>query len=407
VIKGVRKIKLLSSIFFGLLLILVVFSRLTTSQVPPQEQDLEKENPLPIYLASAVFSFEDLLLVDAGFGIDFFNNTIKENPQYLGRHALDYHTTEHINVDDQLFSIGARYNETAQESYTYVAVHTIKENPSLELVRDYNLPKTFGEIIFSVNDSSFVLTVNNDRQSLSLFNCTETFEELPIQYNHESFFNSNDVIHVANYEDGYLSLSTHETDGNNHTLAIFDMINHTKLELLLSWSSDSSYYHYNDIAIEEERMYLISRYGFAKVLHVAENRTLEEIGVFDTDSTYSCMRIVSNYALLTIGSEFIICNITDLENVEQLGSCEVEEVQGGIETFFVIDELIYLSHYTSRTDNLLILLDWSNPINPFFIRTFGFPHTEPYPFPVVIVPVVFLVFTFGMKKRKMRKKSKQ
>lgn len=402
-IKGVRKINLLSSIFLGLLLILVVFSRLTTSQVDPQEQNLDKENPLPIYTASTVFSFDDLLLVDAGFGIDFFNNTIKENPQYLGRHVLDYYTTEYINVDNQLFSIEARYNESAQEYYTYFAVQNIKENPSLELVRDYNLPKTFSEIIILENDSLLVLTVNNDRQSLSLFNCTETLEELSIQYNHESFFNSNDVIHVTNYKDGYLCLSTHGTYGNNHTLAIFDMINHTKLELLLSWSSDSSYSHYNDIAIEEERMYLISRYGFAKVLHVAENRTLEEIGVFNTGSTYSCVRIVSNYALLTLGSEFIIYNITDLENVEQIGSCEVEEVQGGIETFFVIDELIYLSHYTIRTDNLLILLDWSNPMNPFFIRTFGFPYTETFPFPVVIVPVVFLMFAFGLNKRRIRR----
>ena len=403
--KGIKNIGLVSTFIFVLLL--VVFSRYATCQVDPQEQNLDKENPLPNYTASIVFSFDDLLLVDAGFGIDFFNNTIKENPQYLSRHVLDYYTTEYINVDDQLFSVGARYNETTQESYTYFAVQSIKENPSLELVRDYNLPKTFSEIIILENDSLLVLTVNNDRQSLSLFNCTEELEELSIQYNHESFFNSNDVIHVANYKDGYLSLSTHGTYGTNHTLAIFDMINHTKPELLISWSSDSSYYHYYDIAIEEERMYLVSRNGFAKVLHVAENRTLEEIGVFDTSSTYSCMRIISNYALLTLGSEFIIYNITDLENVEQLGSCEVEEVQGGIETFFVIDELIYLSHYTSRTDDLLILLDWSNPMNPFFIRTFGFPYTEPVPFPVVIVPVVFLVFALGLSKRRKREKCNQ
>ncbi len=41
-------------------------SRLISCQVNPQEQNLEKENPIAIYLASAVFSVDDLLLVDTG-----------------------------------------------------------------------------------------------------------------------------------------------------------------------------------------------------------------------------------------------------------------------------------------------------------------------------------------------------
>ncbi|MCE7745050.1 MAG: hypothetical protein GPJ52_07955 [Candidatus Heimdallarchaeota archaeon] len=407
--KGIRKINLLSSLFFVLLLVLVIFNRLTTSQVPPQEQDLEKENPIAVYLAYAVFSVEDLLIVEAGYGLKFFNNEIKENPLYLGEYNLDYSLRNYINEDDQLFMTGRKRNDSTFEYYKYFAVYIIKENASLELTRDYNLSNSYREFIILENDTSMVLTVNEDRQSLSLFNCTDTLVELSLQYNHELFFSSNDVITKAIYEEDYLVIETFDSVSDNRTLAMFDITNHTNLELLLSWSvDDTSSSNYDNIAIEGDRLYLTSYRGSAKVFTIAENRSLEETYNFNTGHTYNYMKIVSNYMFLSTSSEIIINNITDLENIEQLGSYEAGRNQGSFEDFFVIDELIYISHFATRTDNLLILLDWSDPANPVFIRIFGYPHTDSVPFFTLAVPVVFLVFALGLSKhRKRRNKIKQ
>jgi hypothetical protein len=403
--KGIRKINLLSSIFFVLLLVLVMFSRVATSQINPQEQSLEKENPIPIYFADEVFSVDDLLLVDAGLGLEFFNNTNKEDPQYLGEYDFDYNINKYVNLDDQLFCVGFKYNEMTEEYYKYFAHYSIKESASLELVKDFNLPYTIYENIILENDTSLVLTVNNtDRQSFSLFNCTETLEEILFQYTHESFFNSNDMINGAIYEDGYLYLKTYNDGGANRTLSIFDITNRTKPELLLSWSSGSSLTHNYDITIENDLMYLISRNGYAKVLSIAENRTLEEIGELEIGYAFRKMKIVDNYAFISTGSNLTIFNITDWENIVKLGTYVRGENLGTLDVFFVIDDLIYVSHYTTRTDNLLILLDWSDPANPVFIRTFGFPHTDPVPFFTLVVPVVFLVFSLGVSKRRIRKK---
>lgn len=64
--KGIRKINLISTVFISILFVFTMTSRLISCQVNPQEQNLEKENPIAIYLASAVFSVDDLLLVDTG-----------------------------------------------------------------------------------------------------------------------------------------------------------------------------------------------------------------------------------------------------------------------------------------------------------------------------------------------------
>ncbi|NHJ31960.1 MAG: hypothetical protein FK732_03770 [Asgard group archaeon] len=402
--KGIKKFNLLTSIFFILFLVLVVFSRLTISQVDLQEQNLEKENPIPIYLASAVFSVDDLLIVDAGLGLEFFNNTNKEDPQYLGEYNLDYYISDYINVDDQLFSIGMKYSGITLGSYTYFAVYTIKENVSLELMREYDLPFSYWEFIILENDTSMVLTVNDDRQSLSLFNCTENLVALPIQYTHEMYFYSGDVITSAFYEGGYLALETYNTTTNNRTLALFDVSNHTQIELLLSWTSDDSIFtYYHDIVKEENLMYLTTRKGRAKVLNITESKTLEELGDLETGHTSYGMRIIDNYALISNNDFLMIFNITDWENVVQLGSYQRGENQDSFDVFYVIDDLIYLSHFTSRTDNLLILLDWSDPSNPVFIRTFGFPLTGNVPFFTLAVPVVLIVFVLCLSKRRIRR----
>ncbi|NPD90576.1 MAG: hypothetical protein HGN29_17835 [Asgard group archaeon] len=404
--KGKRRIKNIFSFVFILFFILVVFSKLSNCQINPEAKDLEKENPIAIYIAENVFPVDDLLIVSMGLGLEFFNNTNKEDPLYLGRPSFNPGLYNYKNVEDQIFSIGSYYNATNSSYYTYFAIYNVKNDVSLELVRNYTMPDAYKEFIILENNTSLVLLVNKDRQSLSLFNCTEEVEDLSIQYTHESFFNSNDDINAAIYKDGYLCLSTYETNGDNNTLAIFDMTNHTKLELLKSWSSDSNYFHYYDIAIEENRMYLVSRNGFAKVFNITENETFQEIGVFDTNQSYGYLRIHENFAFFLKSDELIIYNITDLENVEQLGSYQRGENQGSYEIFFIINDLIYISHFATRTDNLLIMIDWSDHTNLVFIRIFGFPHTDNNPAFVLAVPVVFLVFVFGLKKRNTRRSRK-
>ena len=351
------------------------------------------------------FSVDDLLIVDAGSKLEFYDNINKEDPQYLGEYDPGFYTRGYINVDDQLFSITRKYNDLTQELYTYFVVHSINETVGLELIREYDLPYAYREFIILENNTSLVLTINDDRESLSLFNCTENLVELPIQYTHETFFYAGDMITNAFYEGGYLALLNYNTITNNRTLAIFDVSNYTKPELLQSWSTDELIYsYYQDITIVENLFYLTSRKGHAKVLNITESRALEEIGDLETGYAFGNMKIVENYAILTTGNNLTIFNITDWENVVQLGTYDRGENQGSFDVFFIIDDLIYVSHFTTRTDNLLILLDWSDPTNPVFIRTFGFPYTENVSFHIVVVPVVFLVFAFRLRKRRIRRR---
>lgn len=248
-----------------------------------------------------------------------------------------------------------------------------------------------------------VLTINEDRQSLSLVNCTENLVELSFSYTHETYFVNDEKITHAYYEKDYLVLEAYDTDSSNRTLAIFDLSNHTQPEFLLSWfSDDSSYTNYSGIAIEGNRFYLKSYNGYVKVLNITEDKSLEVLGSFVTGYTHGFMKIVDNYAIISVGDSLNIFNITDWENIVELWSYIGKEDLSTLDVFFVIDDLIYLSHFTTRTDNLLILLDWSDPTNPVFIRTFGYPYTENVPAYVLAVPVVFIVFTLGLKKHRRK-----
>ena len=404
--KGIKKYIFLNLLLASSLFVLILINQNVTGQIDSQELDVSKENPIPIYLASNVFSVDNLLIVDTFSELQFFNNTNKEDPQYLWEYKLLYYMNDYINVDDLLYSTGRIRNDSTTQNY-YFVVHSINQNASLELIREYYLPYGYSDFIILKNDSSMVLTINSDRQSLSLFNCTGNLVELPIEYTHESFFVNDVKITGSFYEEGYLILETRDYDLDNKTVAIFDMSNYTQPKLLLSWHSIiATPNFYNGLSVEGNRLYLTTNYGYAKVLNITDDKTLEDLGFFNTGHSHGFMKIVEYYAFISTGNSINIFNLADWENISQMGSYNRTENQGTFDVFFVIDDLIYLSHYTSRTDNLLILLDWSDPSNPFFIRTFGYPYTENINAFILAVPIVFLVFTVGFSKRKREENKK-
>lgn len=397
-IKDKRKIKFLLSVFISLLCVFAIFYRLSNSQVNLPNQDLEKNNPIVAYNVENVLSINDLLVIDMGQGpVHYFNNTNSKDPQYLGRWTIDYNINYYFNVDDVIYCLLHRRNDTDNKLYAYFTIYKINEDLSLEKVREYLLPSGYGLIIPKDN---ITLIMEFAEDSISLFNCTEVLEEIPIEFNYESFYPFNDSIVLAYYLDNYLCLGSRREMRENYTLAIFDMTNHTKPDFLRSMSFDSYYSLFLDISIVEERMYLINIDGYARVLNITENENIQEIGMFNTTVPSGTIRIAGNYALYLVDNKITVYNIADLENVEQLGSYKKDETQKPFYSFYVFEEIIYISFVTSSSAGILYMIDWSNPLNLVFIRTLGIPHTESTSFFIVTVPVVFIVIAFGLKKRR-------